>query len=108
MLIIDSHNCIKMTRGDSACIDVDLINEDEEKYIMCLGDILKFTVKNNVRSKEFVIQKKYESNQIVLSPEDTSELNYGNYVFDIELITSSGDVYTVVPMSTFKICEEVG
>lgn len=108
MLTIDNHNCIRLTRGDSACLDIELKNDNGEEYIMDEGDFLKLTIKESASSDNIIIQKKSNTNQISLSPSDTNDLKYRNYVYDIELNTNSGDVYTVVPISTFKICEEVG
>lgn len=107
MLIIDNHNCIKLTRGDTACLDVELKNDDE-LYIMSDGDKLKFTAKEKIGATESVISLESSTNQIHISPEDTKLLKYKNYVYEIELITASGEIYTVVPNSMLKICEEVG
>lgn len=40
-------------------------------------------------------------------PADTKSLTTGNYVYDIQLTTFGGNIYTIVPISNFEIGEEV-
>lgn len=43
---------------------------------------------------------------ITLNPEDTADLAYGKYVYDIEL-DMDGVIQTVIPMSSFILDKEV-
>lgn len=108
MFEIKKDNSILITRGDSAFFIVDLVNSDGTKYIMTFGDKLKFTVKFSPTVEDNMIQKESETNSFKIEPNDTKELDFGIYVYDIELITSAGDVFTVVPINRIQICEEVG
>ena len=44
---------------------------------------------------------------IHIRPEDTKELSFGKYLYDIQLTTADGDIYTVIPPTTFEILKEV-
>lgn len=44
---------------------------------------------------------------IDIVPADTKSLTTGNYVYDIQLTTFGGNIYTIVPISNFEIGEEV-
>ena len=75
-----------------------------------------FTVKKNYKTDEVLIQKKLSDESITLdpvsgyfsfkfSPEDTNNLTYGTYVFDIEL--NKGDVIKQTSLGELTITEEV-
>ena len=42
-----------------------------------------------------------------LDPEDTKNLDFGTYVYDIQLTHPNGDVDTVIPRKMLHIVEEV-
>ena len=44
---------------------------------------------------------------LVLEPIDTKALNFGKYVYDIQLTTINGKVDTFITKATIKITEEV-
>lgn len=75
-----------------------------------------FTVKKNYKTDDVLIQKKLSDESITLdpvsryfsfkfSPEDTNNLTYGTYVFDIEL--NKGDVIKQTSLGELTITEEV-
>lgn len=83
---------ITMPRGDLRPIEFQ-VNLQKVPYTEF--DEIYFTVKKTVSNKEFVIQKTLSGGDIILDdgsytfniePEDTDDLDYGTYVFDIELI----------------------
>ena len=45
--------------------------------------------------------------EIRISPDDTKNLEYGQYVYDVQVTMANGDVATVIPPTTFNILEEV-
>lgn len=108
MLYIKRDGSIELTRGDTARFTVDLADAEGKEYIMQSSDVLVFTVKESVDDIEPSIQKiSPASNTIHIKPEDTSELDFGNYVYDVELRLENGDVYTVIEKNIFKLREEV-
>lgn len=108
MLDIDSNNNIKLTRGDSASIGVDLKNPDGSAYVLQSGDVLMFTVKYNCITEDIIIQKDISLNAMInILPSDTNNLLYGNYYYDVQLTKANGEVNTVIPPRDFIIDKEV-
>lgn len=108
MLYIDD-KIIKLTRGDTARLTVPIINlANNGEYTMESGDILYFTVKKTAKDSDFLFQKSVTgSNSIHIRPEDTADLSFGKYKYDVQLTTATGDVYTVIEPSTFEVMEEI-
>ena len=101
------NNVITLTRGDTCVIRVDVSDIGDNDYTMQESDELIFTLRKKVGSREVLIEKTLEENLLKLQPEDTLDLDFGDYVFDIVLKTFAGEVFTVIPASTFKIAVEV-
>lgn len=108
MLYIDDKT-IKLTRGDTARLTVPIVNlANNGEYTMESGDILYFTVKKTAKDSDFLFQKLVTgSNSIHIKPEDTANLSFGKYKYDVQLTTATGDVYTVIEPSTFEVMEEI-
>jgi len=107
MLKINRDKSIELTRGDSAKIILSVTKDDGSDYNIN-GDTVRFSVKRSVDSSDMVFQKSMTTGCIInILPEDTASLAYGEYVYDVELTTTSGDVCTVVPPSKFSILPEV-
>lgn len=108
MLYIDDKT-IKLTRGDTARLTVPIVNlANNGEYTMESGDILYFTVKKTAKDTDFLFQKSVTgSNSIHIRPEDTANLSFGKYKYDVQLTTATGDVYTVIEPSTFEVMEEI-
>ena len=98
---------IQLTRGDTAYFEIEIMQEDGSKYYRQEGDKLTFTVKRSYNSEFEYIQKEIEALALYLTPEDTKELDYGNYWYDIELNTADGATYTVIGPARFIMREEV-
>lgn len=115
MLKISNDGTIKLTRGDTAILRFDLSkvstdgeNEIETDYEIAEDDTLTFTVKKNSRSSEACISiSVIGENVIRIAPEDTSSLDFGKYVYDFQIDTADGDVYTPIEASAFVLLEEV-
>lgn len=105
MLFVDDDNNIKLTRGDSAAFDL-IVKEDTETYDYS-NDLVQFTVKRNTITEDVVLQKTFTNGSITLLPSDTKDLHYGDLVYDVQIITSSNDVYTVIDPRIFELTDEV-
>ncbi len=98
---------ISMARGDLETVSF-TIETDEGLYTE--ADEIYFTVKKTFINKNYLIQKKLGDGSIQLMsddtyefrimPDDTNSLDYGKYVFDIEVVkdgsikkTFVGDFY---------------
>ena len=98
---------IQLTRGDSAYFNIEITLEDGTKYVRQEGDRLVFTVKRSYNSEYEYVQKEIPGLALELTSQDTKELDYGNYWYDIELTTADKAVYTVVGPARFIMREEV-
>ena len=103
---------LKMIRGDSGSITLEIEDQNSEKYEFQEGDIVYLTVKESPKKEEIILQKIitiFPENKatIDIEPQDTSHLGYRSYVYDIQLTMANGRVKTVVPMSYFELLPEV-
>lgn len=107
MYQIDKDGNISVVRGDSASFHIDLVDADGNEYNLVEGDTLTFTVKKSSFSNTPLIQKHVLGNIIDIHPQDTIELPYGGYVYDVQLVTAEGFVDTVVLPRKFRVLGEV-
>lgn len=106
MLYIEG-TTIRMTRGDTVYLTVPLTSTTEA-YEMGSSDTLTLTVKKSERDAQHILQKvSTGNNQFHIEPADTASLAFGKYKYDVQLNTSDGDVYTVIPPSVFELLVEV-
>lgn len=96
---------IQLTRGDSAEFDIAVTDASGNPYELQDGDEIKFTVKRSVYDKNALIQK--TGSRIRINPEDTAELSYKKYVYDVQVTMADGTVDTIIPPSTFEVLGEV-
>lgn len=108
MFDISKNGEIKLTRGDSAEIKIDVCYENGEKYVVKEGDKLTLTVKKKTTDKNSLISKSADiTGTVKIEPKDTEGFNFGVYKYDVELETKEGDKYTIITPTDFQICEEV-
>ena len=107
MLNISGNN-IKLTRGDTAYLSVPITMANGEPYEMQSTDTLTLSVKKWLTDTEYKFQKtSIGTNTFHIEPSDTKNLEFRKYVYDIQLQTAEGDVFTVIPTSEFEILTEV-
>ena len=106
---------ISMIRGDSESITVACYEKSGggERAFMPLedGDTVYFTVRPDAESP-VVLQKMIEDFPegkavIALDPEDTADLDFGDYVYDVQLTRANDTVTTLIEPSRFRLEEEV-
>lgn len=107
MLIIDEKNNIKLTRGDSATLELSIKDGEGETYDFS-GDVVKFGVKRSALDNgEALLQKTFDENgKIAFTPEDTKDMAYGDYIYNVTVYHTTEaeseeeedvvDVYTVI------------
>ena len=103
---------IEMIRGDTAGFYFQRIDAEGE-VITTQPESLYFTVKKNFNTIPFVLQKKLEDMRMdeegtwhfTIEPEDTEELSYKTYVYDIQVVQDG--VKTTIAKGGFAIKEEV-
>lgn len=99
---------IKITRGDTGVIAINLKNKDGTEYVMQTGDVLVITVKRSTYVSDVLFQKAFGSSmQAKIEPADTANLSYGTYWYDVQLTTAGGDVFTVVVPHKLEVMPEV-
>ena len=106
MLIVEN-NKIFLTRGDDAEIEVGpLTLVDGSTYELQEGDTLTLTVRETPTEEAAALVQITSvpgSNRIIIQHEDTSDLDYGQYSADVQLLTSDKKRRTVWPeMDTGK------
>lgn len=93
---------LSMTRGDSATFHFHREDADG-KVITTEATKIFFTVKSNAENEAFVIQKTIEDfvfdenseYHFTINPDDTNDLAYGDYVYDLEVIREDGSKQTI-------------
>lgn len=110
MLYVEDNQTVKLTRGDTAYLSVSITNPCSETgyYVMSENDTLTLSVKKNVKDDSYIFTKSITgSNEFHIEPEDTADSAFGKFVYDVQLTTESGDIYTIIEPHTFEIMSEV-
>lgn len=110
-------NAIYCTRGDTLDLSITIYNADGTEFTPASGDTITFGLKHSTMTygnKEYtdtnpLVTKTISTSdmKLTLDPSDTASLPFGQYVYDIELVTSGGVVDTFIPASAFVITPEV-
>lgn len=104
---------LEFTRGDTQYIKFQLKDGNGENLRLTNSENLYFTVKENQNSKKILIQKtfpteiKYSDGYYIfeITSEDTSDLAYNTYQYDIEL--KSGDYVKTLGLGTITLTDEI-
>lgn len=109
MLKIDSNNNITLTRGDTLTLTVGL-TKNGQPYTPEEGDVIRFAVSNVYKTQfgyELLISKTIPNDTLTFTvPADETDLDYREYVYDIEVTHSDGCVDTFIS-AKLKITGEV-
>lgn len=106
-LKIGKNNTIKLTRGDTAYIDVSDFKYDgggDERQLEP-GDRIIFRLKGSYQylEKDLVIDTEKNIATLILNPEDTKPLDFETYKYELELVTLSDEHLTFVENSDFVV-----
>lgn len=109
MFKVHHDGTIELTRGDTAVLDVGIVNEvTGETYEIQKDDELVLSLKRTISDPEPCMQKRKPGTaQFIIEPEDTNGLRFGRYIYDVQLTTEKGHVYTVIGPAVFEILPEV-
>jgi len=104
-----SGKTIKLTRGDTMRIKLDLHTKNGDEYIPSERDEIRFAVKKSYYDAEPLLLIPIPNDSLILTinPEDTKPLDFGTYVYDIQITYANGDVDTFIYKQRFVIDEEV-
>lgn len=86
----------RIVRGDSRGFKFRRRNRSTHNPILDTPEALYFTIKTNFKTEAYLFQKKLDNMYMsedgywhfLLNPEDTEDLDYGKYCWDIEVIQS--------------------
>ena len=103
------NNTIFLTRGDTFKAKITITYPNGAVYTPKEGDSIRFALKEDVEDKECLILRDIpiDTMLLVIYPEDTKELEFGSYVYDLQLTKANGDVDTFITASKFKLTAEV-
>lgn len=108
MLKIDDENNVYLTRGDTCILDVEITDKDGNPYTMAPNDSLIFVVRRIAGKGEILIKKEVVTPVITLTTNDTKNLTFGKYKFDIHLYNSGSHIMdTFIAEKIFELGEEV-
>ena len=104
-----SGTSIELTRGDTFKRTLVLTDAEGNPFTPTNNDVIRFALKRKVKDEVVLINKIIPNDTLHLKidPEDTKNLPFGDYVYDIQLTYPNGDVDTFITVSKFKITEEV-
>ena len=99
-----------MTRGDTFSADICIYQPNGKPYNLAKDDVIQFAMKKSAKDTTILILKdiSIETMKLVLNPDDTKDLDFGTYVYDIQLQKTTGEVYTFITKSYLTLTEEVG
>lgn len=111
MITIDSDKNITLTRGDTFAKILSL-KKDGEDYIPQEGDSIKFTMATSYKGErgyDVKLQKYIPTDTLLwkINPNDTAELPYDVYNYDLEITYADGTVETFVS-AKLRLTKEVG
>lgn len=100
---------ITMTRGDTARVQVSIANQDGTEYKPLNGDVVRFAMKKSYYDEKPLVLKNIPIDTLLLTiePTDTKPLQFGKYVYDIELTQRDGTVNTFITKANIILEEEV-
>ena len=100
---------ITLTRGDTFIAQIELTDPNGNPYTPVEGDIITFAAKRSYNDAAALIFKEIpiDTLKLVLDPEDTKSLDFGQYVYDIQIVFATGAVDTFITKAKLIITEEV-
>ena len=110
VLRVDKDNTIHLTRGDTARFSIgQIVNTiTNTNYTPTAEDTVTMTIKKTVLQADPCVQLIVPGGEVLhIKPEDTKAMAFGNYVYDIQITMADGDVYTIIPPTTFELLKEV-
>ena len=105
---------LEFTRGDTKAFKFKLQDKNKQPLNLTGSDNLYMTVKKDINSNKIIFQKRTGNGielkddgyyHVTINPDDTNDLPYGQYGYDIELKTGTGIVKTLV-VGTITLTEE--
>lgn len=101
-------NHIELVRGDSEIFEVE-IAINGEVYTPVTGDEVRFAMRKDISRNSPVLVKEVpiDTMQLTFEPEDTKNLAFGRYRYDMQITFADGSVKTFVKDAPFDLTREV-
>lgn len=110
---------INMTRGDTLRVQVTIYQGDtEEEYTPDANDVIRFALNRKSVGRSGtgpatetpLIRKTVPVDTMILElePDDTKELAFGSYIYDMEITMADGTVDTFITGGIINLTPEVG
>lgn len=113
MITIDADYHITMTRGDTFVRELTL-KKNNQTYTPQQSDVVRFALAKVYKGEpgyEPLLIKTLtpDGNRLVwrIDPQDTADLDYGKYVYDLQITYADGSVETFCANKKFKLLKEV-
>lgn len=106
------HINIYLTRADSAYLDLEITDNDDNPVLLGDGDLVKIQVRESEADDAKLV---FEGTIIYngdgtatwrIYPSDTAGKDITDYVWDAEVEYSNGDTFTFIPLSVFGLLPE--
>lgn len=110
MFKVNSDGSIELTRGDNAAIEIVLTDMDGNPYEYLDGDQIYLRIKKQVKDSVPVLIEKVgdiTTSTFELVESDTKNLDFGDYRYEVELVTADKEHYTVITDTKFTIGKEI-
>lgn len=104
-----SGTSITLTRGDTLAAQIEITDPSGSLYQPVEGDVIRFAMKTSYNDDEPCLILKeipHDSMKLIFEPEDTKNLAYGSYVYDVQITKVNGEVDTFIK-GKLKLTEEV-
>ena len=106
---------IALVRGDTLKLTLtDIRLSDGSEYVLNDTDVVYLDVKKYAADTTPVIRKSATKSdyvdgglQFVFLPADTADLSISEYWFDVRLYCDDDNIYTIIPMSKFRIVQNI-
>lgn len=106
---------ISIVRGDTLKLTLtDIRLSDGTEYVLSDTDVVYLDVKKYATDETPVIRKSATKADyidgglpFVFLPADTVNLSVSEYFFDVRLYCDDDNIYTIIPMSKFRIVQNV-
>lgn len=111
MISVDANYNITMTRGDTFARTLTL-TKNGQTYTPQNGDVIRFAMAKAYKSNaghKLLLNKVIPNDTLLwtINAEDTEDLGYGLYVYDLQITYADGTVETFANKKTITLTEEV-
>ncbi|MEE3309451.1 hypothetical protein [Sharpea azabuensis] len=100
---------ITLTRGDTFRAIITIYDAQGNEYTPESEDVVRFALKRTVEDRTPLILKTIDNETMLLEiePNDTKQLSFGSYIYDIEITLEDGTVDTFIANAKLNLTVEV-